>query len=47
MRELKEVIRACWLHSSAIVEKDTSEVVSAAEITSLTEALVNCICFSF
>jgi copper homeostasis protein CutC len=39
VRELKEVIRACWFHSSAIVGKDTSEVASAAEITSLTEAL--------
>lgn len=26
VRELKEVIRACWFHSSDIVGKDTSEV---------------------
>jgi copper homeostasis protein len=39
VRELKEVTGACWFHSSAIVGKDTGEVASAAEITSLTETL--------
>jgi copper homeostasis protein len=39
VRELKEVTEAFWFHCSAIVGKDTGEVASAAEITSLTETL--------